>query len=136
MLRVKAIYRGRAVATSGKAVYRPSQRKAWLAKLENRGARARAASLLEQLDTLLILRTKARAAMIAEARKQSGWEILRSIPFLGPVRAAQILAIIGTPQRFRTRRQFWPYVGLAVVTRSSSDPRGESLSESVSFNHT
>jgi len=42
MLRVKAIDRGRAVAASGKGVYRPSQRKAWLAKLENRGARARA----------------------------------------------------------------------------------------------
>lgn len=121
MLRVKAIYRGRAVATSGKAVYRPSQRKAWLAKLENRGARARAASLLEQLDTLLILRTKARTAMIAEGRVQSGWKILRSIPFLGPVRTAQLLAIIGTPFRFRTKRQLWPYAGLAVVTRSSAD---------------
>ena len=121
MLRVKAIYRGRAVATAGKAVYRPSQRRGWLAKLENRGARARAASLLEQLDTLLILRTKARAAMIVEARKQSGWKILRSIPFLGPVRTAQLLAIIGTPHRFRTRRQLWPYAGLAVVTRSSAD---------------
>ena len=121
MLRVKAIYRGRAVATSGKAVYRPSQRKAWLAKLENRGARARAASLLEQLDTVLKLRTKARTAMIAEARAQSGWKILRSIPFLGPVRVAQLLAIIGTPYRSRTRRQLWPYVGLAVVTRSTAD---------------
>jgi len=121
MLRVKAIYRGRAVAASGKAIYRPSQRKAWLAKLENRGARARAASLLEQLDTLLVLRTKARATMIAEARRQSGWKILRSIPFLGPVRAAQLLAVIGTPHRFRTKRQLWPYAGLAVVTRSSAD---------------
>jgi len=121
MLRVKAIYRGRAVAASGKAIYRPSQRKAWLAKLENRGARARAASLLEQLDPLLVLRTKARATMIAEARRQSGWKILRSIPFLGPVRAAQLLAVIGTPHRFRTKRQLWPYAGLAVVTRSSAD---------------
>ena len=121
MLRVKALYRGRAVAASGKSVYRPSQRKVWLAKLENRGARARAASLLEQLDTLLILRTKARAAMVAEARKQSGWRPLRSIPFLGPVRVAQLLAVIGTPHRFRTKRQLWPYAGLSVVTRSSSD---------------
>lgn len=32
MLRVKAIYRGRAIATSGEAVYRPSQWKVWLAK--------------------------------------------------------------------------------------------------------
>jgi transposase len=121
MLRVKAIFRGRAVATPGKGVYRPSQRKAWLAKLENRGARARAASLLEQLDLLLALRAKARVAMIAEAGRQSGWKILKSMPFMGPVRVAQLLAIIGTPYRFRTRRQLWPYSGLAVVTRSTSD---------------
>lgn len=121
MLRVKAIYRGRAVATSGEDVYRPSQRRKWLAKLENSGARARAASLLEQLDTLLKLRAKARAAMIAEARRRSGWKILRAIPYLGPVRVSQLLAIIGTPHRFRTKRQLWPYGGLAVVTRSSAD---------------
>jgi hypothetical protein len=59
--------------------------------------------------------------MIAEARRQSGWKILRSIPFLGPVRTAQLLAIMATPHRFRTRRQLWPYVGLGVVTRSSAD---------------
>src|SRR5688572_10070131 len=48
----------------------------------------------------------------------SGWKILRSIPFLGPVRVAPILAIMATPWRFRTKRQAWPYVGLGVVTRS------------------
>ena len=121
MLRVKAIYRGRAIATSGQAVYRPSQRKDWLAKLEGRGSRERAASLLEQLDTLLELRAKARAGMIAEARRQAGWKILRSIPFLGPVRTAQLLAIVATPYRFRTKRQLWPYAGLAVVTRTSAE---------------
>jgi transposase len=121
MLRVKAIYRGRAIATSGEAVYRPSQRKVWLAKLEGRGAQTRAASLLEQLDTLLELRSKARTAMISEARRQSGWKILRSIPFLGPVRVAQLLAIVATPHRFRTKRQLWPYAGLAVVRRSSAE---------------
>ena len=31
------------------------------------------------------------------------------------------MAIVGTPFRFRTRRQFWSYCGLAIVTRSSSD---------------
>jgi len=59
--------------------------------------------------------------MIVEARRQAGWKILRSIPFLGPVRVALILAIVGTPFRFRTKRNLWPYVGLAVVTRSSAD---------------
>ena len=121
MSRVKAIYRGRAIGTSGEAVYRPSQRAAWLARLEGRGARTRAASLLAQLDVLLELRAKARAAMIAEARRQPGWKVLRSIQFFGPVRVALILAIIATPFRFRGKRQLWPYVGLAVVTRTSSE---------------
>ena len=121
MLRLKAIYRGRAIGTSGKAVYRPSQRQAWLAKLESRGARARAESLLAQLDTLTALRHAARTAMIGEARRQPGWKTLRSIPFFGPVRVAVLLAVIGTPHRFRTRRQLWPYAGLAVVTRTSGE---------------
>jgi hypothetical protein len=121
MLRVKAIYRGRVIGTSGQAVYRPSQRAAWLAKLEGRGARTRAASLLTQLDTLLDLRAKARAAMIAEARRQPGWKILRTVPFFGPVRVSLILAIIATPFRFRGKRRLWPYAGLGVVTRTSSE---------------
>jgi len=120
MLRIKAIFRARAILTPGVSVYRPSQRKQWLSKLEG-GAKVRASSLLAQLDVLLELRPKAKAAMIATARRQSGWKILRTIPFLGPVRVAQILAIMRTPFRFRTKRNLWPYAGLAVVTRSSAD---------------
>lgn len=121
MQRLKAIFRARAIATPGKSVYRVSQRKAWLSKLESRGARMRAAALYEQLDVLMRLRPTAKAAMIAEARRHAGWKILRSIPFIGPVRAALLLAIMATPFRFRTKRQLWPYVGLAVVTRSTND---------------
>ena len=121
MQRVKALYRGRAISTKGQAVYRPSQRRVWLTKLEGRGAQTRAASLLTQLDVLLELRGKARVAMIAEARRQPGWKILLSVPFLGPIRVAVLLAVIATPFRFRGRRQLWPYAGLAVVTRTSSE---------------
>ena len=103
MLRIKSIFRARAIATPGVLVYRASQRKRWLAKLEG-GARIRAASLLTQLDALLELRRKAKAAMIGAARRQPGWKALRSIPFLGPVRVAQFLAIVRTPFRFRTKR--------------------------------
>ena len=121
MLRVKALFRAVAVRTPGGAVYRPTQRKAWLAQLTNPGARARAASLFAQLDALMELRPRAKASMIAEARKHAGWKILRSIPFLGVVRAAEIMAIVATPHRFRTKRQLWSYSGFAVVTRSSAD---------------
>ena len=120
MLRIKAIYRARAIATPGVSVYRVSQRKQWLAKLEG-GARIRAASLLTQLDALLELRPRAKAAMIAAARRHGAWKVLRSIPYLGPVRVAQLLAIVRTPFRFRTKRNLWAYAGLAVVKHSSAN---------------
>ncbi len=124
MLRIKAIFRARAIPTPGVSVYRPSQRKKWLGRLEA-GARARAAALLAQLDVLLELRPKAKAAMIEAARRQPGWKVLRSIPFLGPVRVAVILAIMRTPFRFRTKRNLWPYAGLAVITRSCTGEHAE-----------
>jgi transposase len=120
MLRIKALFRARGILTPGVSAYRASHRQEWLGQLEG-GARVRATSLLAQLDVLLELRPKAKGAMIAEARRQPGWKVLRSIPFLGPIRVALIMAIIGTPFRFRTKRNLWPYVGLAVVTRSSAD---------------
>lgn len=120
MLRLKALFRARAIPTPGVSVYRPSQRKQWLARLDG-GARVRAESLLSQLDVLLELRPKAKAAMIAAARRQPGWKILHTIPFLGPVRVACMLAIMRTPWRFRTKRNLWPYAGLAVVRQSSAD---------------
>jgi transposase len=124
MQRIKALYRARAIATKGTAVYRASKRKEWLAKLDG-GSRVRAAALFSHLDVLLKLRPPAKAAMLAEARRQPGWKVLRSIPYLGPIRVAEILAIIRTPFRFRTKRNLWPYVGLAwspvrAATRSSS----------------
>ncbi len=120
MQRIKALFRARAILTPGVSVYRLSQRDRWLSHL-NGGARVRAYSLLAQLDVLLELRPRAKAAMIVEARRQPAWKILRSIPFLGPIRVAQMLAIMRTPFRFRTKRNLWGYVGLAVVTRSSAD---------------
>jgi transposase len=120
MLRIKALFRARAISTTGTAVYRATERKQWLAKLDG-GARVRAAALFTHLDVLLELRPPAKIAMLAEARRQPGWKILRSIPYLGPIRVAEIMAIMRTPFRFRTKRNLWPYVGLAVVTRSSAD---------------
>jgi len=120
MLRIKALFRARGIKAEGKAVYREDNRKEWLGKLKG-GARVRAEALFKHLDVLLKLRPAAKAAMIAEAKRQPGWKILRSIPYLGPIRVAQILAIMRTPYRFRTKRGLWPYAGLAVVTYSSAD---------------
>lgn len=121
MLRIKALFRARAIATPGNSVYRARDRKMWLELLHERGVRMRAESLYAELDILLSLRPKAKAAMIAEARRHPAWKILRDVPFFGPIRIPQMLAIMVTPHRFRTKRALWPYAGLAVVTHSSAD---------------
>ena len=77
--------------------------------------------LYEQLDQLRPLRRKAKLAMLAESRKHRAVSLLRSIPQLGPIRAALIVATVDTPHRFRTRRQLWSYSGLAVVTHMSAE---------------
>ncbi len=59
--------------------------------------------------------------MIAESRRHAAHGILSSVPELGPVRVAQIIATVDTPHRFRTKRTFWKYLGFAVEMRSSAD---------------
>jgi transposase len=121
MLRLKALFRARGILTPGTGVYHPRHRALWLARLPDRGGRFRAESLFATLDVLRTLRPKVKAAMLAEARQDPAWSILRTIPFFGPVRVALLLATMGTPWRFRTKRNLWAYAGLAVVTRSSAD---------------
>jgi transposase len=121
MLRVKALFRARAIPTPGTKVYQAGERGRWLAQLADRGARFRAEALYTELDVLRALRPTAKAAMVAEARRDPAWRVLRTIPYLGPVRVAVLLATMGTPWRFRTKRHLWAYAGLAVVTRSSAD---------------
>jgi len=121
MQRLKALFRARGIKTPGKRVYHPKNREEWLARLPDEGVRFRAQALYAQLDVLRELRPKVKGTMVAEARRDPAWSVLRSIPFLGPVRVALILAIMRTPWRFRTKRNLWAYCGLAVVTHSSSD---------------
>jgi transposase len=121
MLRIKALFRARAIPTPGSAVYQAAGREQWLAALGEGGVRFRAETLLAELDVLRDLRPKAKARMIAEARCDPAWRALQSIPFFGPVRISLLLATIGNPWRFRTKRQLWAYSGLAVVTWSSAD---------------
>lgn len=121
MLRLKALFRARAIRTQGKAVYRTTGRAAWLRQLPEAGVRFRAEMLYAQLELLQQLRPKAKAALLAEARRDPAWAVLRSLPYFGPVRVALVLATLQTPWRFRTKRQLWAFAGFAVVTRTSSE---------------
>lgn len=121
MPRLKALVRARGIQTPGKRVYHPADRAEWLARLPERGVQFRAATLYTELDVLNGLRPKATMAMLAEASRDPAWRVLRTIPFLGLVRVALLLATMQTPWRFRTKRNLWAYAGLAVVSRSTAD---------------
>ena len=121
MLRLKALFRARGISAAGRGVYHPRNRAHWLGAVPDRGARFRAEALYAELAVLRELRPKAKAAMVAEARRHPAWPVLRTIPFFGPVRVALLLATLQTPWRFRTKRNLWAYVGLAVVTRTSAE---------------
>jgi len=121
MNRLKAIFRGRAIACGGHEIYREDRRGQWLEKLKEPGARQRAGFLYQQLAALKPLRHEAKRLMVKEARRQAAYPWLLSVPKLGAVSVAQLIAVVGTPYRFRSKRQFWTYVGLAVVTCTSAD---------------
>jgi transposase len=121
MLRLKSLFRARAIRTPGQRVYNPDTRASWLDQLAERGAQFRAEMLYAQLAVVRELRPRAKAALVTEARRHPAYVVLRTIPFIGPVRAALILATMQTPWRFRTKRNLWAYAGLAVVTHSSAE---------------
>ena len=121
MNRLKAIFRGRAIACGGREIYRLERRQQWLEKLVEPGAKARASFLYEQLAALKQLRQQAKRALLKEARQQPAYQLLLSVPLLGPISVAQLIAVVETPFRFRNKRQFWTYIGLAVVTRTSAE---------------
>src|SRR5688572_15364425 len=119
--RLKALYRGRGITCQGAAIYGREQRERWLTKLPTKEMCTRAQALFSQLDQLAQLSSQAEKTMCSAARKHSGYKWISSVPGIGSIRTAQILATAITPLRFRGKRQFWPYCGLAVVTRTSSD---------------
>jgi hypothetical protein len=87
--------------------------------------RRRAEFYYQQFDALVFLRQQARRELLAESRKHSAVKLLRQIPSIGPIRAALLVALLQTPYRFRTKRQLWAYIGLALQTHTSGEYRFE-----------
>jgi transposase len=118
--RLKTLFRARGIETTGKQVYGAAERAAWLKKLPI-AKRAAADVIYAELDALEPLRAKLEEDVVRESRRFPIAAKLQTCPGLGPIRVAVLLATVVSPMRFRSKRQFWSYCGLAVVTRSSSD---------------
>jgi transposase len=123
MTRLKAVYRSWAIPCAGKQVYAPRYRAEWLGKIREAGVRRRAEFYYQQLDELRSLRQQVRRELLVESAKHQASKLMCQIPSIGPIRAAQLIAILQTPNRFRTKRQLWAYGGLAIETHSSADHR-------------
>ena len=121
MRRLKALYRSVAIDVGGKKLYTRRRREHWLDQLKQVGPRYRAQRMFEQFDSLQALRRQIRCDLIQEGHKHAATAVLSSIPFVGPIRSALLIARVQSPFRFRTKRQFWAYCGLALETRSSAD---------------
>jgi hypothetical protein len=81
--------------------YAPRHRSEWLGKIQEAGVRRRAEFYYQQFDALRSLRQEVRYDLWAEANKHSATRLLREIPFIGPFRAALLIALLQTPHRFR-----------------------------------
>jgi transposase len=122
MARIKAVYRGQAISCAGQKLYGHKHRDEYLAQLCG-ALRRRAELLYKELEAVRQLRRQAKHEMIVECRKYPETKLLCSVPFLGPVRAAVLIGRVQTPHRFRTKRQFWAYCGLALEMRDSGEYR-------------
>jgi transposase len=120
---LKALYRSGAIPCAGEQVYSARYRAEWLAKISEGGVRRRAELYYQQFDSLAVLRQGVRRELLAEGRKHRITKLLRQIPTIGPIRAVLLLALIQTPNRFRTKRQLWAYCGLALRTYTSGEYR-------------
>lgn len=118
--RLKSRFRRRGVRCTRGEVYQLEGRRKRLEQLP--AAMRPAVEILgTTLDCLEELKRQAEVAMIEESHRHPVSRILETVPGLGPVRVAQMLPIVVTPHRFRTKRQFWAYCGFGVVSDSSSD---------------
>jgi transposase len=118
--RLKSFFRARGLPCTGEALFKPAERAKRAAALPV-AAREAVDLVGRELEQLAALKAEAETAMLRESHRHRIARVLETAPGLGPVRVAQLLPIVITPHRFRTKRQFWTYCGFAVVTRSSSD---------------
>ena len=104
MGRLKALYRSQAIACAGKKLYGARHREEWLAQLtRQRDAAAGAAAVPGARCCCNSCGGKRRRDLILECRKHNETKLLRTVPWLGPIRVALLLGRVQTPHRFRTQ---------------------------------
>jgi hypothetical protein len=119
---ILAMFRSRGKNYMGmRGIFTDEAKQELLIKDLPRGTQQGTRMLYRALKEMLIIKKEAQKAMTEEAFRFPEAKLLCTIPGLGPIRSSQLIALVVTPHRFRTKRQFWEYCGLGIVTRSSAD---------------
>jgi len=119
LLRLRALLASIGVRVKG----RTSLRTVSLRAVREPSVRFVARALVEQIKFLTPVLQAAKTRMVAHAATDPMFVLLQSCPYIGPIRAAELLAIVGDAHRFPTSRSFCAYGGLAVEQRVSSEHR-------------
>jgi len=90
-------------------------------RLRDRGSKYVAKAYVAQLERASELLAAAKDEMLAYARFFAAFHLLQSVPHVGEIRSAQLIAIVVDPGRFRSRRRFWSYGGVGIVQKISSE---------------
>lgn len=122
ILRLRSLFLEIAVKVT---THRASPERVPLSRLSRPGSRFIADAYLRQLEVASVLVIEARARLVEQASRCPAFSLLQTIPYVGEIRAAEILAIVGDPARFRSLRTFWSYVGLGFVETVSAEHRVE-----------
>ena len=118
--RLKGLLRSRGVLRTGTDLYSPELRVDWIEKLP-RLHRRRATLFGDELDRVVDMAQEAETWLLEEAKRTPAVKLIETAPGIGWIRAAEIVATVVSPHRFRSSRHFWSYCGLAVVTAVSAE---------------
>jgi transposase len=119
---LKATFRQVAVSTPGAEVYETKDRKQWLSKLKEFPAlQQRAGHYFNLLQTVAVMKDQAYSKMVKSARKSEAFNLLQTVPGIGPVIATGYIALIDTPHRFSKKNKLWAYACLGNKYHKSDE---------------
>src|SRR5205814_8908686 len=106
ILRSRALFRQNAICVT---TPRNNPQRVPLRRLPDTGVRDIVRANLKQLELATAIKADARRRMLALAALSPEFDLLQTVPYVGEIRAAELLAIIETPHRFSSRGRFWMY---------------------------
>jgi transposase len=120
ILRLRSLFREQGIPV---VTPRSAPQRVPLHRLRDSAAKYVGRAYLRQLETITDLMNEARIQLLELARTFPAFELLQTVPHVGEIRSAQLIAIVGHPDRFKSRRRFWSYGALGLIERTSAEHR-------------